>query len=202
MRVIEMSTNLGQAAMRNIAVGLSDAPYIAMMDQDDMFLPHFCREMSDVLNQHPDLAAIECGTEIVKNGVNLLELNDPRYIAICASVPWNILLRRNAFWQIGAFPTSAAFRTPLAGEDIAFKNALRYYLKTAADYSRQLLRHHLRDGSATDNYLNRTVLVDGQVTYTSHYENENNGDWNNALQNHFGRVQRDIEAFKRITPLN
>ena len=71
LRVIELATNLGQAAMRNVAASLSSAPYIAFMDQDDMYLPGFCEEMSDVLNRHTHLAAIECGAEIVKNGYPL-----------------------------------------------------------------------------------------------------------------------------------
>lgn len=198
LRVIELATNLGQAAMRNVAASLSNAPYIAFMDQDDMYLPRFCEEMSDVLNQHTQLAAIECGAEIVKNGINLLDITDPRYIAIMSSVPWNVLIRRVAFWEIGGFPVEAAFRTKLAGEDIAFKTPLRHFLATAADYTRQLVRHHLRDGSATDNYLNRTQLVDGNVVYTSHYENENNGDWQAALDAHYTKVRRDFEAFRLV----
>ena len=91
-----------------------------------------------------------------------------------------------------------AFRTPLAGEDIAFKNPMRHYLETAADYSRRLVRHHLRDGSATDNYLNRTKLVNGEVIYTSHYDNENNGEWSNALESHYAKVKRDIDAFRLV----
>lgn len=202
LRVIELATNLGQAAMRNVAASLSSAPYIAFMDQDDMYLPGFCEEMSDVLNQHAHLAAIECGAEIVKNGIDLLDITDPRYIAIMSSVPWNVLIRRVAFWEVGGFPIEAAFRTKLAGEDIAFKTPLRHFLATAADYSRRLVRHHLRDGSATDNYLNRTQLVDGQVIYTAHYDNEENGDWQAALDAHYIKVRRDFEAFRLVKIAN
>ncbi|TDR32192.1 glycosyltransferase family 2 protein [Hydromonas duriensis] len=202
LRVIEMATNLGQAAMRNVAASLSTTPYISFLDQDDMYLPGFCEEMSDVLNRHPELAAIECGAEIVKDDKNLLEIDDPRYQAIMFSVPWNVLIRRLAFWYVGSFPVDAAFRTPLAGEDIAFMTPLRHFLQTAQDFSRRLVRHHLRDGSATDNYLNRTQVVDGRVVYIEHYENEKNGEWQAAIDKHYAKAQRDVNALRQVKIIN
>lgn len=194
LRVIESNTNLGQAAMRNMGVSVSTAPFVSFMDQDDMYMPLFCAEMSDVLLQNPNLGAVECGAEIVKNGVNVLNAPDPRYFTAMSSVPWNVLVRRNVFWQAGAFPVDPEFRKKLAGEDIAFKQALKHYFAVGTDLSRQLLRHHLRDGSATDNYINRTEIVDGQIVFKEVFENESSGEWNAALQRHWGNVQRDYLA--------
>ncbi|MGL4767189.1 MAG: glycosyltransferase family 2 protein [Formosimonas sp.] len=200
LRVVESATNLGQAAMRNMGVSLSLAPFVSFMDQDDMYLPNFCAEMSEVLLQNPHLAAVECGAEIVKNGVNVLNAPDPRYFTTMNSVPWNVLVRRNAFWQAGAFPIDPEFRKKLAGEDIAFKQAIKHYFAVGSDMSRQLLRHYLRDGSATDNYLNRTEIVDGEIVFKEVFENEASGEWNEALQRHWGNVTRDIEMHRRMSP--
>lgn len=202
LRIIESNTNLGQAAMRNMGVSVSLAPFVSFMDQDDMYMPMFCEEMSAVLLQRPELAAVECGAEIFKNGMNVLDAPDPRYFTAMSSVPWNVLVRRNAFWQAGAFPVDPEFRKKLAGEDIAFKQAIKHYFAVGTDYSRQLLRHHLRDGSATDNYINRTKIVDGQIVFKEVFENEASGEWNDALQRHWSGVTRDITMLRGLTQLN
>ena len=202
LRIIESNTNLGQAAMRNMGVSVSLAPFVSFMDQDDMYMPMFCEEMSAVLLQRPELAAVECGAEIFKNGMNVLDAPDPRYFTAMNSVPWNVLVRRNAFWQAGAFPVDPEFRKKLAGEDIAFKQAIKHYFVVGTDYSRQLLRHHLRDGSATDNYINRTEIVDGQIVFKEVFENEASGERNEALQRHWSGVTRDITMLRALTQLN
>jgi glycosyltransferase involved in cell wall biosynthesis len=198
LRIIKSATNLGQAAMRNMGVSISTAPFVSFMDQDDMYMPFFCEEMSQVLLDRPDLAAVECGAQIVKNDVNVLDAPDPRYYTAMNSVPWNVLIRRNAFWQTGAFPVDAEFRKKLAGEDIAFKQALKHFFAVGTDYTRQLLRHHLRDGSATDNYINRTKIVDGEIVFTEVFENEQSGEWSAALSKHWANAERDIVMHRAL----
>lgn len=202
LRVIESNTNLGQAAMRNMGVSISLAPFVSFMDQDDMYLPGFCQEMSDVLLQRPELAAVECGAEIVKNGLNVLNHPDPRYPTTMNSVPWNVLVRRHAFWQAGGFPVDAEFRKKLAGEDIAFKQAIKHYFAVGSDFSRHLIRHHLRDGSATDNYINRTEIVNGEIIFKEVFENESSGEWNAALRKHWDGVARDVALSQSVARLN
>lgn len=192
LRVIESNTNLGQAAARNMGVAISHAPFVSFMDQDDMYLPMFCEELSAALHASPDFAAVECGAHIVKNGANALDMADPRYQAVMNSVPWNVLVRRHAFWQAGAFPVDSGFRAKPAGEDMVFKHALKHFFTVGSDLSRQLVRHHLRDGSATDNYLNRTEVVDGGIVFKGEFEDEKNGQWSAAMNRHWEGLVRDF----------
>ena len=198
LRVVEMSTNLGQAAARNVGAALSTAPLISFLDQDDEVLPEFHALAVSALHDAPDLAAVEVGAAILLNGCPLLDSSDPRYRLILDSVPWNIVVRRSAFWACGGFPTGAVFRTEAAGEDIAFKTALKSCFKVAG-HPMVGVRHHIRHGSATDRFLSRTsVSADGTVVFNARYPAENDGTLAAAMGHHVSQAIAQRSTVSRL----
>lgn len=183
LRVVELSTNLGQGAARNLGAALSTAPLISFLDQDDEVLPEFHALAVSALHDAPNLAAVEVGAAILMNGHPLIDESDPRYRLILDSVPWNVVVRRSAFWACGGFPIGAVFRTEAAGEDIAFKTALKSCFKVAW-HPMAGVRHHVRHGSATDRFLNRTKVADGMVVFNDRLPAESDGTLAAAMRDH------------------
>ena len=197
LRIVELATNHGQACARNIGVSVSTGSLLSFLDQDDLYLPGFYALSVPFMQSHPKLAALEVGIEIVQDGRVVLSDADPRYALAVHSAPWNVLVRRNAFWACGGFPVESAFRTRIAGEDIVFKNALKQWFHVASA-SDKLIRHHVREGSATDQYLKRTEVVDGQVVFKTQQDNEADGSWDQAAQVHLQRAWSALEAYRAV----
>ena len=148
LRIIQLASNHGQACARNMAASMSVGAYLSFMDQDDMYLPGFYEQAVPFLEANPQLAALEVGAEYVQDGRIVLDDPDPRYQRAIHSVPWNVVVRRGAFWACGAFPVGPEFRTVIAGEDIVFKNALKNWFPVAVASNKFIPPHprRQRDG--------------------------------------------------------
>jgi glycosyltransferase involved in cell wall biosynthesis len=199
LRVIDIASNHGQACARNIGAALSSGAYLSFLDQDDLYLPDFYEQAIPFLENNPAMAALEVGAEFYQGGLNVLDAPDPRYAAAIWSVPWNVVIRRNIFWACGAFPVGAEFRTEIAGEDIAFKNALNQLFPVAIS-DRKFIRHHIREGSASDRYLKRTEVVNGEIVFKTAAANEKDGAIKAAIESHINRSLRALKAERAVTP--
>jgi len=201
LRVVEMRTNLGQGGARNIGVALSLSPLVCFLDQDDECLPGFHESCVEFLLDKPDVGAVEVEAEFVQDGRVVLEAPDPRYELALESVPWNLLIRRTSFWACGGFPVDPVFRSPAAGEDIAFRQAVRLSQRSVR-LPVKGVRHHVREGSATDRFLRRSEVEQGQVRFLSAYPAETDGSLGRALQCHLDRCLigiKDVRAAIRST---
>lgn len=202
LKVVEIATNLGQAAARNLGAALATAPFISFLDQDDEVLAELHVRALSILDGNLNLAAVEAGADVLFDGAPLIQESDPRYRLILDSVPWNVIVRRAAFWACGGFPTEAVFRTEAAGEDIAFKTALKACFKVAM-LPMVGVRHHVRHGSATDRFLRRTsVGANGEVVFHSRYSAECDGSLSAALGQHVGRAVLNRAALAHLLDLN
>jgi glycosyltransferase involved in cell wall biosynthesis len=199
LRIVHLAGNYGQACARNLGASMSVGPYLSFLDQDDVYFPAFYERGVPFMEANPQFAAIEVGAELVQDGHPALDDHDPRYAQAIHSAPWNVLVRRNAFWCCGGFPVGAEFRTALAGEDVVFKNALKqcFLVGHAAD---KLIRHHIREGSATDRYLKRTEVVNGEVVFRSIHEREADGSWERAANLHLRRAWDALQAQRAVAP--
>ena len=115
-----------------------------------------------------------------------------------ASVPWNVVVRRTAFWTCGGFPIGQAFRSEAAGEDIAFKTALRMGFATHS-ISTVSVCHRVRPGSATDRFLRRTFVDHaGHVQFRSRYAVEENGTLAAAMEVHVKQALRNRQSMASL----
>lgn len=202
LKIVESATNLGQAAARNLGASLATAPYISFLDQDDEVLAELHTQAISILDGNPSVAAVEAGADILLDGAPLIQELDPRYRLILDSVPWNVIVRRAAFWACGGFPTDAVFRTEAAGEDIAFKTALKACFKVAV-LPLIGVRHHVRHGSATDRFLRRTSIgVNREVVFHFRYPAECDGSLSAALGQHVGRAVFNRTTLAHLLELN
>ena len=202
LKVVEIATNLGQAAARNLGAALATAPFISFLDQDDEVLAELHVRALSILDGNPNLAAVEAGADVLFDGAPLIQESDPRYRLILDSVPWNVIVRRAAFWGCGGFPTEAVFRTEAAGEDIAFKTSLKACFKVAV-LPLVGVRHHVRHGSATDRFLRRTsVGANREVVFHTCYPAEYDGSLSAALGQHVGRALANRATLAHLFELN
>ena len=188
LKILELSVNLGQGSARNLGAALARAECLSFLDQDDELLPEFHVHALATLDRFPHAAAVQVDAEVLRDARVLIDQGDPRYRMILESVPWNVVIRRAAFWTCGGFPTGSDFRKEAAGEDIAFKTALRACFSVRS-ISTIGVRHHVREGSATDRFLRRTsVGLDGSVLFHHRYPEELDGSLARALQTHVNRA--------------
>jgi glycosyltransferase involved in cell wall biosynthesis len=193
LRIIRLGTNHGQGSARNLGAAVSVGAFVSFLDQDDMYLPGYYEAAVAFLRANPSLAAVEAGAEYVQDGRIVLDHPDPRYGSAINSVPWNVVVRRGAFWSCGAFPVGPEFRTAIAAEDVAFKIALKRWFLVGGT-TRKFIRHHIREGSATDRYLRRTEVVNGQVVFRAVADNEADGSLQRAIDVHLRRVWLALQA--------
>jgi hypothetical protein len=181
---------------------LATAPLISFLDQDDEVLPDFHAKAMSIMDGTPSVAAVEVAANVLFDGASLIEESDPRYRLILDSVPWNVIVRRAAFWACGGFPTEAVFRTEAAGEDIAFKTALKACFKVAV-LPMIGVCHHVRRGSATDRFLSRTsVGANREVVFHTRYPAECDGSLSTALGQHVRRALLNRTALAHLFEMN
>jgi glycosyltransferase involved in cell wall biosynthesis len=200
IRVLELRNNLGQGGARNLGASISTTPYICFLDQDDEYLSDFFSVCLDYLDKNVEIAAVQTNAEFSGLGGTILNNADPRYRMVIDSVPWNLMMRRVSFWMCGGFPVDTAFRSEAAGEDIAFKSALRFTHRIL-EVDVIGVRHHIRCGSATDRFLKRTEAEHGMIRFKAVLPNEADGSLELAMQEHFKRVLSDKDsAWKNFIP--
>lgn len=59
--------NQGAAAGRNAAIKKASAPYIALLDADDFWFPHYLEEQNRLIEKYPDEFVFATAQEIIKN---------------------------------------------------------------------------------------------------------------------------------------
>jgi len=59
--------NQGAAAGRNAAISKAKAPYIALLDADDYWYPHYLEEQNRLIENYPDESVFATAQELVKN---------------------------------------------------------------------------------------------------------------------------------------
>ncbi len=128
--ILKSQQNKGVSGARNTGLQLGRAPYVALLDQDDVWLPGKLRRQVDLLDAHgeaglvfTDMTLFRDGGEIVEDGFLLATpayaslakhpLGDCEYLLSQATVdsvmrsnfisPSTVLLRRSAIESIGGF---------------------------------------------------------------------------------------------------
>ncbi|MBI4969408.1 MAG: glycosyltransferase family 2 protein [Rhodospirillales bacterium] len=152
--------NGGPAAARNLGARAQDCRFLAFLDADDQYLPGFLSTAIRYLEGHDRVDAVKIGIEIDPP----VAIDPIRYAATVRSVPSNLVLRRWVFDFLGGFPEDPIFRTPLAGEDVAFQEAL-FSLFNVLNIEERLLLHHCPPNSHFHRFLAETRVENGQLIY-------------------------------------
>src|SRR6266540_6529172 len=112
-RIVAFSlpNNRGQGFARNIGVAAAYAPYVTFLDQDDEHALGWYDHAIEVLQAHPQFAAVRGEIELMEVPAGLsVSQSDPRRLAMVNSAVWNMVMRKVVYPVLGGSPTSPTFR--------------------------------------------------------------------------------------------
>lgn len=135
-RLIRHESNRGAGAARNTGIKAAKGEYVALMDHDDVWLPHKLETQVALLQSKPNAALAYCRCDVVDQQLTakidsrwsekdpssdpLRQFLDGCFIRSCSS----ILIRRSIFDEVGMFDES------LTGTDDC-----EFYMRLAIDHS-------------------------------------------------------------------
>jgi glycosyltransferase involved in cell wall biosynthesis len=158
--VYRTDVNSGPAAARNLGAKSEASSLIAFLDADDEWLPGYLPVALHHLREDQEIDAVKMGIEIFPP----VEIDPARLDLTFRSIPSNLVIRRYVFDFLGGFPEDKAFRTKLAGEDVAFQTAMFSHFNVLGVKDR-LLRHHCPQGSHLHRFLEETKIENGQTVF-------------------------------------
>ena len=59
-KIVDLTTNVGLAGARNAGIRVAQGQFIALLDDDDIWLPNKLEEQRRYLEEHPDCSAVHC----------------------------------------------------------------------------------------------------------------------------------------------
>lgn len=189
--VLRRTVNGGAAAARNSGFQLADGPYVAFLDADDLFGPNWLRMAIRHLQANPRVGALACAIELIDCHRPVTPLH---LAAMANSMPGNVVARHAVIDLMGGFPEGAAFRSPVGGEDIQFRNALRRWFGEQS-CANPLLRYRVRPGSHFDTFMDRSYIEDGRLCLHPRPElAPHEQGVREAAQRYFRRIQDRLNA--------
>lgn len=81
--------NAGVSSARNVGIRRARAPYVAMMDSDDISHPTRLERQRHVLEQNPEIAAVGCGLRILNSLGEVIRLDPVQRWAEVAPEPFH-----------------------------------------------------------------------------------------------------------------
>ena len=166
--IIPQKLNAGPAAARNAGLAVASGRLVGFLDADDAYAPGAFARIVERFVASPGIAAVVVDIDWMEAD---RDFHPVQAAAAAGSAPGNLLVRRSVALLIGGFPTDAAFRGRHAGEDVAFRTALKKYF--VIEYlEAKLYRHYLRPGCHFYRFLDRSrVDAGGKLVFTEHPEN-------------------------------
>jgi glycosyltransferase involved in cell wall biosynthesis len=183
--------NKGVSGARNTGLGLGRAPYVALLDQDDVWLPGKLRRQVDLLEAHEDAGLVFTDMTLFQDGGEILEdgflLGTPAYASLerrpigtdahllseraAAAVtrynfisPSTVVLRRRAIEDVGGFDE----RLRLCDDAECWMRLLRTWRGIAIEKS--FVRSRVWAGNAslrTDQMLCERIMIANKVLANS-----------------------------------
>ena len=160
LRVINQA-NAGVSVARNTGVGQAKHEYIAFLDADDWWHPHFLEEMNRLITGFPDAGLYGCGYYVVKNGLHTpAQVGVPTgfsagyidYFAVYARTFWVPINCSFAVVKKSVFEEQNGFNPVLKfGEDLDLWVRIALTYKVA--YLNQLLAYSNQDADPTNRAL-------------------------------------------------
>jgi glycosyltransferase involved in cell wall biosynthesis len=98
----------GAGAARNVALRAATAPYLAFLDDDDLWLPAHVRKHVALLDSHPDLSAVV--GQVISTDSNRIPIGEPWPAVLPDDGALFLTMIAGYFPQIGATVTRASMR--------------------------------------------------------------------------------------------
>jgi glycosyltransferase involved in cell wall biosynthesis len=78
IRLLPNGARKGPGAARNLAISEARAPYVSMLDSDDLWLPTYLERIGDAFDRHPDAGLACCGHWTLEEPPGLLRRTPER----------------------------------------------------------------------------------------------------------------------------
>jgi glycosyltransferase involved in cell wall biosynthesis len=201
VKLVRQPANAGPAVARNLGLRLASGRYICFLDADDEYMPGFFDRVLPPLEQNAKLAGIITGLVLFDchRPVHEIQLQ-----SIVVSLPSNLIVRRGVAEMLGGFPEAPVFRGKAAGEDIAFRFALRDWFNLIA-IPEPFLLYRAKRGSHLDFFLDRSRVIDGKIVLTSSTDEEKSGELAAAHRLYNDRIAQRFAALaslKQVPPFS
>jgi glycosyltransferase involved in cell wall biosynthesis len=112
IKIIRNSENLGLTKSLNIGLGLAEGEYIARMDADDVSLPDRFIEEVRYLDDHPDVALVGTGREVIdEEGIFIETIIPPNIVSVESLLKKNpfqhssVMFRKDLIVKVGGYCT-------------------------------------------------------------------------------------------------
>lgn len=119
IKVLTNNQNRGIAFSQNRAIGAASGEYLALMDHDDISLPHRLQTQVNFLDQHPEVGMLSSNSwnidsdDLVKSEAkyptNEVEFAWNTLILGCPNIHTTLMIRRSALNRIGGYDTGLRF---------------------------------------------------------------------------------------------
>lgn len=192
--------NSGPAGARNYGVTFATGHYLCFLDSDDEFLDGYFSESVALLEGQSEIRVIKPEQEFcdpVKGG--FLPKSDPRHQSLMLSSVTGLMMVLEDFNRIGGFPEDSVFRGPLGGEDVAFMEAVKEYLKPIGRIEHACYRVWNRPDSHVEKFLANTRLIGESFEFISlHPDQKTGGRLAQAIKTYLLGVEGRLEAEKEM----
>jgi glycosyltransferase involved in cell wall biosynthesis len=146
LRVLPRNLNEGPGRCRNLGARAARSPYVCFLDADDAYGAGVFTKALSILNTSPATHAVTFPIRLINSH---RDVRAEHLKAIELSVASNVIVRADFLKRIGGFPEGPQFRTRYAGEDMAFRAAVKTW-GNITEASGIFLEYTVRRGSHFD----------------------------------------------------
>jgi glycosyltransferase involved in cell wall biosynthesis len=170
IRILTNERNLGITASQNRAIAAATGEYLALMDHDDISLPHRLQTQVDFLNAHHDIGML------ASNSFNINEKNEVLYTAsfptdevafkwntlvlACPNIHTTLMIRRSALEEVGGYGSAYKY----AGDYELISNLIRTH--RVANLEEPLVKWRAHDKSTSRTHVAK--LMGEAMSITRH----------------------------------